>query len=120
MKKRKIVIGISSPKQSLKETLRACREAEGGIISEPVYHLNFTDQSTLFSVLSPRRMELLRYLRQNGPLSERQLAKRLGSDYKNVSVDLTLLAQLELVRLNKEQNYSVPWDNITIELTLAA
>lgn len=120
MKKRKLIIGVSTLEQSLKETLDACKKAEKGLTSGPVHRIDFTDQAVLFSTLSPKRTELLRYLRQNGPMSARQTAKNLERDYKNIQVDIKLLSRLELVATNEAGKYIVPWDDITIELALAA
>ena len=65
-------------------------------------------------------MELLRYLRQNRPMSARQLAKNLARDYKNIQTDIKLLMRLELETTNQDGKYIVSWDEITIELALAA
>jgi len=120
MKKRKLIIGVSTLEESLNETLEACKRAEKGLPAGPVHRIDFTDQAALFSTLSPKRMELLRYLRQNGPMSARQLAKNLARDYKNVQGDIKMLSQLELVLTDDAGKYLVPWDDITIELALAA
>ena len=120
MRKRKLVIGISTLKQALKETLAACKKAERGEFSDTVNYLSFTDQNTLFKILSPKRMELLRYLRINGPLSARKLAKDLKRDYKNIHSDIKLLSHVGLISLDKTKKHIVPWSDITIELALAA
>ena len=120
MKNRKLIIGISSLDAALKETLKACKKAEHGEFTEPVHHLNFTDQNTLFKILSPKRMELLRYLRKMGPLSARKLAKDLNRDYKNIHSDIKMLSHVGLISLDKDKKNNVPWSNITIELALAA
>ena len=120
MKKRKLLIGISTLEQSLKETLTACKRAEKGLSAGTVHRIDFSDQATLFSTLSTKRMELLRYLRQNGPMSARQAAKDLHRDYKNIQIDIKLLSRFELVTTNEVGRYMVPWDDITIELALAA
>lgn len=120
MKKRKLIIGVSTLEDSLNETLIACKAAEKNLPTGPVHRIDFTDQAALFSALSPKRMELLRYLRQNGPLSARQLAKDLSRDYKNVQGDIKMLSQLEVVVTDENAKYVVPWDDIVIELALAA
>jgi len=120
MKKRKLVIGISTLSAALKQTLKNAKRAEKGLPIDNTERLSFVDQATLFAILSPKRMELTRYLRQNGPMSARQLAKNLARDYKNIHQDIKLLLRLGLVSTNKDKEYIVPWDEITIELALAA
>lgn len=119
-KKRRIVINVCTLKESLRETLAAVKRAERGLPIGPVYHLNFYDQNTLFNTLSLKRMELLSYVRKKGPMSARQLAKNLDRDYKNIHGDIKLLSRLELIVADKMGKFIVPWDDITIELKLAA
>ena len=120
MKNRKLVIGISTLDESLRETLKACKKAERGQFSQPITRIDFTEQDTLFSILSPKRMELLRHLRKMGPLSARRLAKNLSRDYKNIHSDIKMLSRLGLVSVDQNKKHIVPWSNITIELALAA
>lgn len=120
MKKRTIVIGIANFDDVVKDTLDACKKAKRGQPFGAVDRIDFPDEATLWSTLSPKRMELLRYLRQSGPMSGRQLARDLDRDQKNIFTDLKLLLRLELVKVNDEGQYVVPWDDITIQLALAA
>ena len=53
-------------------------------------------------------------------MSARQAAKDLHRDYKNIQIDIKLLSRFELVTTNEVGRYMVPWDDITIELALAA
>ncbi len=116
----KLIIGVSSLEQSLKETLDACKKAKRGQPIGPVHRIDFIDQATLFSTLSPKRMELLRYLRKHGPMSARQIAKNLARDYKNIQVDIKLLSRLDMITTNVEGRYIVPWDDISIEVEVLA
>ena len=120
MKKRKLIIGVSTLEESLNEALQACRKAEKGLAVGPVHRIDFTDQAALFSALSPKRTDLLRHLRRHGPMSARELAKQLARDYKNIQGDIKMLSRLEIVVTDDAGKYFVPWDDITIELALAA
>jgi DNA-binding MarR family transcriptional regulator len=53
-------------------------------------------------------MELLRYLREHGSLSGRQLAKNLKHDQKNIYTEIKLLSRLELLVVDAEGKYIVP------------
>jgi predicted transcriptional regulator len=121
MKKRKLLIGIRSLDQIKDETIAVFKRAEAGLPPEqPVHRLYFTDQETLFRNLSPKRMALLKYLRQHGPMSVRKLSVDLERDYKNVHTDVKLLMSISLVKTNRQGLVTVPWDDICIELSLAA
>jgi len=54
-------------------------------------HVTFLNVQTMLDTLSPRRLELLRHVRQHGASSTRELAVALGRDYKNVYQDVAVL-----------------------------
>ena len=50
-------------------------------------HITFLDVQTMLETLSPRRLDMLRHVRQHGASNVRELAQTLGRDYKNVHQD---------------------------------
>src|SRR3954469_16128137 len=58
--------------------------------------LSLADLPLLLRTLTPARWQLLDRLRDEGPVSVYQLAKRLGRDYKNVHTDVARLAEIGL------------------------
>ena len=83
-------------------------------------HITFVTLESLVSVMSPKRLELLRALRASGPSSIRALATLLERDYKSVHSDVTLLADAGLIRRGKDGAISAPWDKVQAELQLAS
>src|SRR5215213_4277408 len=71
------------------------RRTEG---RSPLHVLSLADLPLLLRTLTPARWELLDRLREAGPLSIYQLAKRLERDYKNVHTDVARLADIGLIR----------------------
>ena len=63
----------------------------------------------LLKTLTPARWQLLDRLREAGPLSIYELAKRLERDYKNVHTDVTALARLDLIE-RQDRLVAVTWD----------
>jgi predicted transcriptional regulator len=51
----------------------------------------------MLDTLSPRRLDLLKYLRQNGADNIKSLAASLGRDYKNVHHDVSVLLSAGLL-----------------------
>jgi predicted transcriptional regulator len=47
-------------------------------------HITFLDVEAMMAAMSPRQLELLRYVRQHGATNTRELATAIGRDYKNV------------------------------------
>ena len=90
----------------MNDVVDACERIEKGVAVEPQdTELNFTDAANLLATLSEKRMELLMFLHQHGPLNIRQLAKRLERDYSNVHTDVKLLSGLGLVEADKRKRY---------------
>ena len=120
MTKQNIHIGVEDSTHGLKRFIKAWHQAEDSEINQTETHLNFEDFSMLASVLTPKRLELMKLLRQNGPLSVRALSKQLERDYKNVHVDSTALENVGLIKRTKEKLLIAPWDVIDAHVRLVA
>ncbi len=83
-------------------------------------HLTFLSLQSLISVMSPKRLELLKRLRANGPMSVRALAVDLDRDYKSVHGDVALLANAGLIERPSRDRVAVRWSRLSAELDLAA
>lgn len=121
MNSRKILISICSLdefKKAVRNTLK--RAKAGKPVEEPIHRVYFTSEDELFSTLSPKRMELLKYLKKNGPLSCRKLATNLNRAYANVHEDVRQLMQLEIIQKDEDGKLIVPWDEIDIAVPLVA
>ena len=87
-----------------------CAEAEavtrrlevGKKVGRQAAQLSFTDVRELGRVLTPKRLELLKAIRNHRPDSVRALAGLTGRNVKNVSQDIELLVALGLVDLKPE------------------
>lgn len=118
-KKREILVGVQSRRETVADALRALERAEKGLPpKEPVHQLYFEDMGTLLKHLSPRRWELLQRLRTIGPINIRRLALKLKRDYKNVHTDISDLKHIGLVEETKDKKFTVPWDEIVGKLPL--
>ncbi len=74
----------------------------------------------LFAVLTPRRLEILKAVRQQGPLSIRALSTTVNRNYKNVHADARMLITAGLLEKTQEDTVHVPWDGIDAHLSLVA
>ena len=86
---------------------------------EPVNetHVTFLSFSAMTETLSPRRLELLRYVRQHGAASMRELATALGRDYKNVHQDVTALELVGLL-VREGRRLTAPWNEVQANINL--
>ncbi len=91
------------------------RAATGKKVSET--HITFLDVQTMLETLSPRRLELLKFVRQHGADNIKELAAALKRDYKNVHSDVVALEAAGLL-LRDGRKLSAPWDELSASVSL--
>ncbi|HUZ14043.1 MAG TPA: hypothetical protein VMU93_14490 [Caulobacteraceae bacterium] len=80
----------------------------------------FASPAQLFSVLSPKRWELIERLQAVGPISLRGLARELGRDVKRVHEDAAILLNWGLVERTDDRRLVVPYGVIHADFDLRA
>ncbi len=80
-------------------------------------HVTFLNIQTMLDTLSPRRLELLRHVRQHGADNVRELALALERDYKNVHQDVAVLEATGLL-IRDGRKLSAPWDELQAHVSL--
>ncbi len=99
---------------------RAAEAARTGIPSDPVATFTFSSPAQLFSVISPKRWELIEHLQKIGPSSIRALARSLGRDVKRVHEDVVALADWGIIDRTEDGKVAVPFDVIHADFNLRA
>ena len=116
----RIHVGVEEASRGFERFVEAWRGAESGEGTTAEVHLNFEDFAMLAAVLTPKRLELLKALRREGPMSVRALSKSVSRDYKNVHVDSAELEAAGLIRRDPEGLMIAPWDVIDAHFRLVA
>ena len=80
----------------------------------------FESPRALFTVLTPKRWELIEHLQIIGPSSIRGLATELERDVKRVHQDVHILLEWGLVAHTEEGKVFVPYDRIHADFELHA
>ena len=80
-------------------------------------NVTFLDVQTMLNTLSPRRLDLLRHVRQHGASNVRELALALARDYKNVHQDVAVLEANGLL-IRDGRKLSAPWDELQAHVSL--
>jgi predicted transcriptional regulator len=80
----------------------------------------FSSPAQLFSVISPKRWQLIERLQHLGPSSVRGLARALGRDVKRVHDDVMAMIDWGLVERNHQGQVLVPYRVIHAEFDLKA
>ena len=85
----------------------------------PDYRLSFESARSLFSELTPARLDLMDTLRRTGPSSVNALAKAADRNYSNVHTDVARLEELGLIARSEDGGVSVPFESVEILFPLA-
>lgn len=116
---RRVFIGVESIEESRRRGLEVARRVDRGeAVGEADYYLSFASAAQLFSELTPARLAVLERLKGSGPQSINALARSLGRNYSNVYRDVHRLMAQDLVARNERGQVLVPWDEVSIQLTL--
>jgi len=107
------VMGSEAAARRLKKLWRSSEKHE---MVEPVVAVGSISELT--ALLSPKRMELLRFVADHPGLSVRALAQALERDYKNVHTDVAELEERHLLERDEEGLVSAPYDEIVIRAPL--
>jgi predicted transcriptional regulator len=112
----KVQVNVGSLSDMGKRFALAWNKAAAG---EPVQetHVTFLDVQTMLDTLSPRRLDLLRHVRQHGAANVRELAQALGRDYKNVHQDVSVLESAGLI-VRDGRRLAAPWDALQANVSL--
>lgn len=96
----------------------AMRAIERGEPSPPHFGVNFAQIGQMLAAFTPKRWELIAALREAGPLTVAELARRLGRDYKNVHTDVSQLIEWMAVERSDDGRIHVPWSEIVVDMKL--
>ncbi len=101
MKIKRVKIGLRPPGTIFREAGQVLGRLEAGKRVSPQREwIYFSDVRAMSRVLTPKRLEILKAVRDHRPESVRALAELIERDVKNVADDLGLLASLGLVEMD--------------------
>lgn len=86
---------------------------------QPHFGVNFEQIGQMLAAFTPKRWELIAALRQAGPLTVAELARRLNRDYKNVHTDVNQLIEWMAVERSDDGRVNVPWSEIVVDMKLS-
>ena len=102
---------------------RAALRAAGKRASARSYQgevLNFESAGSFFGKLTERRWALVHALQGQGPVSVRELARRVARDVRRVHDDVEVLAELGLFERTEGGGVVCPFDAVHIDMRLTA
>lgn len=121
MKVKRIQIGIKSLDETLKEAGKVFEQAVTGKTIKRKSAIYFSTISEMRRVLTEKRLELIKVIKDRKPSSVYELAKFVHRDLKNVLQDLAFLKELGLVEVTETADKKVPavhFDKIAFEIAI--
>jgi predicted transcriptional regulator len=111
---RTVTLEISSREDADRRFLRAfAGRSEGAFIS-------FATPALLFKVLTQKRWELLSAMTGAGPITLREVARRLGRDVKAVHGDVHALLDVGILQKTEAGRIVFPFDAVRVQFVLQA
>lgn len=98
-----LTIGIKSEKAAMRDFERAFEAASARTPFKPVKGVNFTSLEAVRAFLTPKRMALIRLIKENSPQSIYALAKLAHRSFPSVLKDVNVLSKHGLVTLTREK-----------------
>ena len=99
-------------------SLEHARRVDVGEDVEPLCGVGFETMAQFGAVFSPKRWELVEFLKASGPLTIYALAKSLSRHYRNVHKDVTALVEWMVIEKDESGKVFVPWDEIDVRWPL--
>ncbi|MDP2832128.1 MAG: hypothetical protein Q8Q28_02285 [Pseudomonadota bacterium] len=119
MNERILNVKVGEPVEAnLARAAQMMETLERGETAAPYFGIGFNDIGQLLAVFTPKRWELLAALREMGPLSIAELARRLKRDYKNVHGDIDKLIEWRAVEKDEQGRVCAPYAEIVLDVRL--
>ena len=96
----------------------AMKAIDAGRPVKPYFGAGFSEIGLMLAVFTPKRWELIAALREAGPASVAELARRLQRHYKNVHADVKLLIEWMAIERGDDGRVCVPWSEIVVDMKL--
>jgi predicted transcriptional regulator len=121
MKTKKIFVGVKPLDEILQEAGETFDYLAKGRAVKHKRAIYFASLKEMRRVLTERRLEILKTIRDQKPSSVYELAKMVDRDLKNVLQDLSYLQELGIVSMTETGMKKVPhfdYDRLSIEVTV--
>jgi predicted transcriptional regulator len=104
--------------ESAARAAAAMKALDAGRPVPPYFGVSFARAGAMLAAFTPRRWELIAALRESGPLTIAELARRLGRNYKNVHSDVSQLIDWMAIERLDDGRIRVPWSEIVVGMKL--
>ncbi len=103
MRVKRVKVEIKSTKEVFQDFVKTCKAIERGEKVKKEVGIYFEDIEAFRKALTPRRLELLRLIKKHHPKTLHQLSRLADRNIKNITQDIGLLKNLDLLSITKEK-----------------
>ena len=109
-----VTLSVASREDVTRRALAAFEGAAQGA------HISFASVELLWQTLTKKRWEILKMMTGQGPLTIREIARRLERDVKAVHGDVHALLEAGIIERTDEKLVVFPYDAIHVDFMLKA
>jgi predicted transcriptional regulator len=110
-------VKIESLEQTMEALADAMKAATGQAAPRGEYSLSFPSWEAMHGILTPKRLDIVKVMTGQGPLTMREVARRVGRDFKAVHADLETLLNSGVIDRSNE-GVVFPYDRIHFEFEI--
>jgi predicted transcriptional regulator len=121
MRIKRIFVGIKKLDGALNEAGLAFEEVSKGKLIKKKRAIYFSNLKEMRRILTERRLDLLKTIKDKKPSSVYELARILNRDLKNVLQDVSYLEEIGIIAVTKAGDKKVPrfnYDRISFEVAV--
>ena len=111
-----VIVGVRGPDESLESFRRAWKTGK----AEAAARIDFATPELLWKVLTSKRWEILKAMCGNGPMSIREIARRVDRDVKAVHGDVHALTLAGVLDKTEDGRTVFPYDAVHVDFVLKA
>ena len=106
--------------RSLEDSHREIRQLLASGKGDPTPRISFVSWDLMHKILAPNRIAIIRAMTGAGPLSNLEVARRVGREFKGVHTDVTALIHNGIVEKSEDGKIVFPYDDIHFDFRLSS
>lgn len=111
-----VTLDVRSPEEAAQDFVNAWKTGK----AQRAARISFATPELLWKVLTAKRWEILKAMCGAGPLTVREIARRVDRDVKSVHSDLTALLNAGVLDRAETGQVVFPYESVRVEFLLRA
>jgi predicted transcriptional regulator len=111
-----VTLDVRSPEEAAQDFVNAWKSGK----AQKSARISFASPELLWKVLTAKRWEILRAMCSAGPITVREVARRVSRDVKSVHTDLAALVRAGVVDKTEAGQVVFPYEGVKVEFLLQA